>query len=275
MASKDPPESYKKNQKVREPAWARLPGCLFVPPRTERRRANDSEPPSEHVSDRVAVCGQAMYFVKTHEEPVAMDTVSSHVMVGDFFAQDLRGQGNPLQYFDAMSHDVFLPLVSSASIVGAWPDTLTKEVMGQLHKMLANIHRTIGESHGTTQLPLPSTETSPLMDEKEKNYQLETSVVDWAHQIKNILKLDPESELKAGNDVGPTVEIEFWRHKAKNLNAIHEQLTGSRMQKVIEVLEESKWRRWCRTMALDICSRNGSKIRREPPTRPQLSKGAE
>jgi hypothetical protein len=48
MASKDPPESYKKNQKVREPAWARLPGCLFVPPRTERRRANDSEPPSEH-----------------------------------------------------------------------------------------------------------------------------------------------------------------------------------------------------------------------------------
>ena len=84
-----------------------------------------------------------MYFVKTHEEPVAMDTVSSHVMVGDFFAQELRGQGNPLQYFDAMSHDVFLPLVSSASIVGAWPDTLTKEVMGQLHKMLANIHRTI------------------------------------------------------------------------------------------------------------------------------------
>jgi len=44
--------------------------------------------------------------------------------------------------------------------------------MGQLHKMLANMHRTIGESHGTTQLPLPPTETSPLMDEKEKNYQL-------------------------------------------------------------------------------------------------------
>ena len=34
------------------------------------------------------------------------------------------------------------------------------------------------ESHGTTQLPLPPTETSSLMDEKEKNYQLETSIVD-------------------------------------------------------------------------------------------------
>ena len=59
----------------------------------------------------------------------------------------------------------------------------------QLHKMLANIHKTIGESNGTTQLPMPPMEASPLMDEKEKNYQLETSIVDWAHQIRYVLKL--------------------------------------------------------------------------------------
>ena len=110
-------------------------------------------------------------------------------MVGDFFMKDLNGFGNPLACFDALANDVFLPLLGKASIVGSWPDTLTKEVMGQLHKMLANIHKTIGESNGTTQLPMPPMEASPLMDEKEKNYQLETSIVDWAHQIRYVLKL--------------------------------------------------------------------------------------
>ena len=84
-----------------------------------------------------------MFFLKTKEAPVDM-ACTNDVICGDFFAKDLRGQGNPLEYFDALSHDVFLPLVSSSSIVGSWPDTLTKEVMGQLHKMLANMHRTIG-----------------------------------------------------------------------------------------------------------------------------------
>jgi len=33
--------------------------------------------------------------------------------------------------------------------------------------------------------------------------------------------------------VGPSVEIEFWRYKARNLNAIHEQLTGSKVRAAI------------------------------------------
>jgi len=62
-----------------------------------------------------------MFFLKTSEAPVDMKTCSNDVICGDFFAKDLRGQGNPLEYFDALSHDVFLPLVSSSSIVGSWP----------------------------------------------------------------------------------------------------------------------------------------------------------
>ena len=36
------------------------------------------------------------------------------------------------------------------------------------------MHRTIGESNGTTQLAMPPEDTSQFMNEKEKNYQLET-----------------------------------------------------------------------------------------------------
>eukprot|EP01048_Picozoa_sp_COSAG05_P001809 COSAG05_NODE_64_length_22535_cov_29.681940_5_plen_44_part_00 len=36
------------------------------------------------------------------------------------------------------------------------------------------MHRTIGECNGTTQLAMPPEGTSEFMNEKEKNYQLET-----------------------------------------------------------------------------------------------------
>jgi hypothetical protein len=59
--------------------------------------------------------------------------------------------------------------------------------------------RTIGESNGTTQLALPPDDDSPLfakdkdgksvMDTKDKAYQLETSITNWAAQIKDILKV--------------------------------------------------------------------------------------
>eukprot|EP01051_Picozoa_sp_SAG22_P001066 SAG22_NODE_38_length_26325_cov_107.302067_4_plen_92_part_00 len=69
---------------------------------------------------------------------------------------------------------------------------MTKEVLSNLHRMLANIHITIGEAAGTTLLPLPPDEGSALMDEKERIYQLETSIITWTRQIKDILKSDSE-----------------------------------------------------------------------------------
>ena len=132
--------------------------------------------------------------------------------------------------------------------------------------MLTEMHRTIGESNGTTQLALPPTEKSQVstagvrparrtsraalclsmrdrpstvqhgcpfaehldsagfdrmlrwalqfMNEKEMNYQLETSIVNWTAQIKEILKADPEEDLKANRHVGPKVEVNFWKYKS-------------------------------------------------------------
>ena len=37
------------------------------------------------------------------------------------------------------------------------------------------------------------------------------AVVTWTHQIKNVLKMDPEAALKTSTHVGPAVEIDFWK----------------------------------------------------------------
>lgn len=36
---------------------------------------------------------------------------------------------------------------------------------------------------------------------------------------------------------GPLTELDFWSERATNLNSIHDQLTGERIQKVVKVLE--------------------------------------
>lgn len=36
---------------------------------------------------------------------------------------------------------------------------------------------------------------------------------------------------------GPLAELDFWSERAGNLNAIHEQLSNERIQKVVKILE--------------------------------------
>jgi dynein heavy chain, axonemal len=66
---------------------------------------------------------------------------------------------------------------------------------------------------------------------------LESCVVTWTKQIKNVLKLDPDELLKKGEHPGPDVELAFWTERAANLNAIHDQLEGDAVQKVVQVLQ--------------------------------------
>lgn len=56
---------------------------------------------------------------------------------------------------------------------------------------------------GKTLLPLPPNHGAALMDaagrDKDRIHVLESAVVMWTRQIKNILKMDPETALKSGN----------------------------------------------------------------------------
>ena len=76
--------------------------------------------------------------------------------------------------------------------------------------------------------------------DKERVHVLETAVVTWTKQIKNVLKLDPEHALKSGSHPGPMAEIEFWNAKSRHLNSIQQQLQGEKIRKVLKVLDLTK-----------------------------------
>ena len=96
--------------------------------------------------------------------------------------------------FDTCS-EVYLPLISNANNQQGLPEVVVRDVIDWFHKLVASIYVTIGHSKGETLLPLPPMEL-PSADraskDKERVHVLETAVVTWTRQIKNVLKLDPE-----------------------------------------------------------------------------------
>lgn len=106
----------------------------------------------------------------------------------------------------------------------------------------AAVYVTIGQTKGKTLLPLPPTEEGgDGAKDKERIHVLESAVVTWTRQIKNVLKTDPESALKEpGEHPGPLAEVDFWAGKAQNLNSIYTQLSGQHIRKVVKVLEVTR-----------------------------------
>jgi dynein heavy chain len=118
----------------------------------------------------------------------------------------------------------------------------SKEIVDKLHGFLASVSITIGASRGETCLPLPPIEEGPssAVGPKDLVHLLEGALITWTKQIKNVLKQDPEGLLKQGMHPTPDVEIEFWKTKASNLNAIFDQLQSDAVRKVLKTLDGAK-----------------------------------
>ena len=69
---------------------------------------------------------------------------------------------------------------------------------------------------------------------------LETAVVTWTLQIKDVLKRDPEHVFQNGANPGPMVGLDFWSQKASDLQSIQKQLSSDKITKVMKVLEMTK-----------------------------------
>ena len=58
-------------------------------------------------------------------------------------------------------------------------------------------------------------------------HAVESVVIDWTHQIREVLKKDSAQPLLEGLNPVPYVEMEFWKVKAQNLECIYDQARDS------------------------------------------------
>ena len=128
--------------------------------------------------------------------------------------------------------EVYVPLLTNVQNQQGWGEVTSKAVADGLHKFLANVSITLSQTKGETCLPLPPMQgfmtPQPPSANKDRIHLLENAIILWTRQIKSVLKLDPETPLKQGKHPLPDSEMSFWKQKAKNLNAIFDQLQSPR-----------------------------------------------
>jgi dynein heavy chain len=205
---------------------------------SERRAIYFSDGPKElgvYAAPPPSAKKKLVYLLKGEGGPLTAESVRS-LLFGDI-------QPKPLEGLLQTCADVYLPLISNPANQKGWPDVVANEVTELFHRTVSAIYIAQGQSQGKTVLPLPPAQmlvADPSgYGSKDRIHVLETAVVTWTVQIKNVLKMDPEHVLAAGNP-GPLVGLEFWAAKATNLESMMQQLHGDKIRKVMRVLNLTK-----------------------------------
>eukprot|EP01036_Dinobryon_divergens_P059149 gene59149-78926_t len=159
--------------------------------------------------------GLSFYFAKLVKGPVSEARITQDILYGDVTA-------DPLEHLLSLAKKVYNPIVDCDESGVAWSEAIAKDVRENFDTFVANVQITQGHCRGITCLPLPNSfgqkrEIGNSIDPSEKQetqYQihaLESAIITWTKQIKNILKQDPESVLLKQVHPGPSAEIEFWK----------------------------------------------------------------
>lgn len=137
---------------------------------------------------------------------------------------------------------VLLPVLSNQPNQINWGDLTSREISDCFHSFLSSLAILCGQMIGETKLPPTPFSGRNCSPSDSTNYisLLESTIVTWTKQIKNVLKQDPEALFKLGLHPKPDAEISFWKSKAKNLNSIFEQLQSEETCTVLKALDESK-----------------------------------
>ncbi|XP_014668470.1 PREDICTED: LOW QUALITY PROTEIN: dynein beta chain, ciliary-like [Priapulus caudatus] len=184
---------------------------------------------------------KAVYFIKkSQKEPISKDKVKSSLFVGDL-------SHLPLEQFSSLVEEILVPLLRNDFNQKCWPQVVSQDVLRHIHSLKNRVFVVSGQVRGKTLLPLPVgtdrvdkavhvAKTSGEIYDRGLIHAIETVVIDWTHQIRDVLKRDSSQPLLEGLDPGPHVEVEFWKAKCKNLQCIYEQLRTPKVRKMAELL---------------------------------------
>ena len=173
------------------------------------------------------------------------------------FVAEIGGMSS-FEHLELISKNVLLPVLSNQTNQMSWGDLTSREITDCFHSFLSSSAILCGQVKAETILPIP-----PLFDccdggvggggslsdsSTNRISLLESTIITWTKQIKNVLKQDPEAQLKLGFHPTPDVEILFWKTKANNLNSIFQQLQSPGTRSVLKSLDQAK-STYCTTFA--------------------------
>jgi len=178
---------------------------------------------------------KAIYFIKQRNFKVEDDGNLSGLMMGDL-PRDV------LEHLSTVSHEVLYPVLMAGRAKD--PESMNKEISDVFHKFLSQVYLTVGQTQGKTLLPLPprdpnqkeGAEARMVKTDKERMHVLESCVMTWTQQIKNVLRQEPPTFIYPGDiTTGTASEFSYWARRAKDLTSINDQLGSVKVLKVLQV----------------------------------------
>uniref|UniRef100_A0A8C8AZP1 Dynein axonemal heavy chain 17 n=1 Tax=Otus sunia TaxID=257818 RepID=A0A8C8AZP1_9STRI len=135
------------------------------------------------------------------------------------------------------------PLLLSERNVAGWPGVVVEDVVRQVHRLKNEMSVMGGKMQGKPLLPLPEhldgrdgSSTCWAMTplpfslagpvDVSVLYATETVVIEWCHQIRDILSKDSAQPLLEGLHPLPRTELEFWHARTADLQCINDQVPG-------------------------------------------------
>ncbi|CAK8694647.1 unnamed protein product [Clavelina lepadiformis] len=186
---------------------------------------------------------KAVYFIKRSRESLLPDTIQNQVIFGDLSYA-------PLDQMSSLVDDIVVPLLSNDRNHDTWPYVVSGDVLRHVHKLKSNVFVVSGQVKGKTLLPLPpgtdripeeAQEDVELKDElidRQILHTLESVVIEWSHQVRDVLKRDSSEPLLQGHNPLPNAELTFWADRYQNLKCIYDQLKMPKVKTMSEVLKK-------------------------------------
>ncbi|GAB5581369.1 dynein axonemal heavy chain 17 isoform X1 [Prionailurus iriomotensis] len=191
---------------------------------------------------------KGVYFIKKKPGNVKKDTYKDQLIYGDI-------SPTPVEHLIAVVEEVLCSLLNQRENLSGWPRVVSEDIVRQVHKLKNEMFVMGGKIRGTTLLPVPehlgsldgtleSVERIPPSLDNSLLHAIETVIIDWSHQIRDVLSQDSAQALLDGQHPLPRVEFEFWDARLMNLKCIHEQLNRPKVNKIVEILEKARSCYW-------------------------------
>ncbi|XP_033038308.1 dynein heavy chain 17, axonemal isoform X3 [Trachypithecus francoisi] len=191
---------------------------------------------------------KGVYFIKTKPDNINKDNYKARLLYGDI-------SPTPVDQLIAVVEEVLYSLLNQRENTAGWPQVVSEDIVKQVHRLKNEMFVMSGKIKGKTLLPIPehlgnldgtleSMERIPSSLDNTLLHAIETIIIEWSHQIRDVLSKDSAQALLDGLHPLPRVEFEFWDARLLNLKCIHEQLNRPKVNKIVEILEKAKSCYW-------------------------------
>ncbi|XP_059610636.1 dynein beta chain, ciliary isoform X2 [Phlebotomus argentipes] len=187
---------------------------------------------------------KGVYFIKKYPQEVPRENCQDMLIVGDLATRTI-------DQLSTLVDEIFVPLLSNPQNHKGWPEMVAQDVQKHVHSLKSTVYQVKGQVSGQTVLPMPVGVEKVIKAAQDINADKECAVdlylksaiegvvIKWATQINDVMIENPNNAFNGGANPSPSVELNFWNSRLKNLNYIYDQLKNERVRCMALILEHT------------------------------------